>query len=119
MVYQSSDQSDGANDLSTEWLLEPVINWLLKEGRLVSSVDEFTRNLGDTLYKAGAPLSRIRLTMRTLHPLVAASTFALGIGQSNAYQFLRVGRELRDLPIIRTLFRCGRTQIVKIKKLST
>jgi len=29
----------------------------------------------------------------------------LGIGQSSAYQFLRVGRELRELPIIRALFR--------------
>ena len=71
-----NNQSDDETDLCTQWLLEPVINWLLNEGRLVSSVDEFTRNLGDTLCKAGAPLSRIRLSMRTLHPLVAASTTA-------------------------------------------
>ena len=43
----------------------------------------------------------------------------LGIGQSSAYQFLRVGRELRDLPIIRALFRCGELSWSKVKILTT
>ncbi len=76
MSNHLNDQSGDANDSNIAWQVEPVINWLLSEGRLVSSIEEFTRNLGSALHNAGAPLSRMRLSMRTLHPLVAASTTA-------------------------------------------
>jgi len=76
MSIHSNSQSTETSKSGLTWHVEPVIEWLLKEGRFVSSVEEFTRKFGDTLLKAGAPLSRIRLSMRTLHPLVAASTTA-------------------------------------------
>lgn len=76
MCTHSNNQSSDSNYTGIKWQVEPVIDWLLTEGRLVSTVDELTRNLGDALLSAGAPLSRIRLSMRTLHPLLAASTTA-------------------------------------------
>lgn len=76
MSTHSNNQSGDSHYPGSKWQVDTVIDWLLTDGRLVASIDELTRNLGDALLSAGAPLSRIRLSMRTLHPLVAASTTA-------------------------------------------
>lgn len=54
------------------WQSGPIIEWLLAEGRLLGDVDETVRKLGQKMLAAGAPLWRLRLSMRTLHPLIAA-----------------------------------------------
>ncbi len=54
------------------WRSEPIIQWLLDEGRLMDDVDETVEQLGERMLSAGAPLWRLRLSMRTLHPLIAA-----------------------------------------------
>ncbi|HIP78878.1 MAG TPA: adenylate/guanylate cyclase domain-containing protein [Kiloniellaceae bacterium] len=54
------------------WRSGPIIQWLLDEGRLVDDVDEAVDQLGQRMLSAGAPLWRLRLSMRTLHPLIAA-----------------------------------------------
>lgn len=54
------------------WTSEPIVKWLLDEGRLLPNVDETVLQLGQRLLSAGAPLWRLRLSMRTLHPLIAA-----------------------------------------------
>ncbi len=56
----------------SEWESGPIIAWLLEEGRLLGGVDETVDQLGQRLLSAGAPLWRLRLSMRTLHPLIAA-----------------------------------------------
>ena len=56
----------------TNWTTGPIIKWLLDEGRLLPDVDETVHQLGEKLLTAGAPLWRLRLSMRTLHPLIAA-----------------------------------------------
>ena len=56
------------------WEAEPIIDWLLAEGRLLADVDEVVRQLGQRMLAARAPLWRLRLSMRTLHPLTAAIT---------------------------------------------
>ncbi len=55
----------------TEWAPAPIIDWLLGEGRFLVDLDELTRRLGDSMLAHGVPLFRLRLSMRTLHPLVA------------------------------------------------
>ncbi len=65
-----SDKSGRAT--TGHWEPGPVIDWLLGEGRHLARLDDLTRQLGTTLLAAGAPLSRLRLSMRTLHPLVTA-----------------------------------------------
>ncbi len=65
------------NDISTKnapvpWSSGPIIKWLLEEGRLLPTVDDTVLQLGQRLQSSGAPLWRLRLSMRTLHPLIAA-----------------------------------------------
>lgn len=57
-----------------EWELEPIVSWLLAEGRLLPTMEDMTRQLGQHLLDGGAPVCRFRLSIRTLHPLLAAST---------------------------------------------
>ena len=65
---------DPQNNLIPSWDVDSVIDWLLNEGRLLPTIEDVTHQLGQKLLAAGAPLWRFRLSMRTLHPLVAAST---------------------------------------------
>lgn len=60
---------------SSGWQSGPIIKWLLAEGRLLADVDETVRQLGEKLLASGAPLWRLRLSMRTLHPLIAAVSY--------------------------------------------
>ena len=62
-------QDQGAE---TSWPLEPVVDWLLDEGRFLTSIDALAAGLGGKLIAAGAPIARMRLSVRILHPLIAA-----------------------------------------------
>ena len=65
--------SDRSNEAERRpWDPAPIIAWLLDEGRFLANVDELVSELGDRLLSAGAPVWRVRLSMRTLHPLVTA-----------------------------------------------
>jgi adenylate cyclase len=55
-----------------DWPLEPVVDWLLDEGRFLTSIDALAAGLGAQLLAAGAPIARMRLSVRILHPLIAA-----------------------------------------------
>ena len=57
---------------SFNWPLDPVIDWLLEEGRFLTSIDALAAGLGGKLIEAGAPIARMRLSVRILHPLIAA-----------------------------------------------
>ena len=54
------------------WDPDPISEWLLDEGRFLANVDDLVSQFGDRLLSAGAPVWRVRLSMRTLHPLVTA-----------------------------------------------
>ncbi len=64
-------EEQGKTDLPV-WDSGPLIDWLLDEGRFLEDLDEIVRQLGIRMLASGAPLWRLRLSMRTLHPLVAA-----------------------------------------------
>ncbi len=57
-----------------DWEAGPIIDWLLDEGRFLADVEDLVRKLGEQMLAAGAPLWRLRLSMRTLHPLLTAVT---------------------------------------------
>ncbi len=57
---------------STNWPLDPTLDWLLDEGRLLTSIDALAGGLGGRLLETGAPIARMRLSVRILHPLIAA-----------------------------------------------
>ncbi len=57
-----------------EWECQSITQWLLDEGRFSADLNELVSRLGDQMLAAGAPLWRLRLSMRTLHPLITAVT---------------------------------------------
>ena len=56
------------------WEAKPIIDWLFDEGRFLPDPNELVRQLGDRLSACGAPVWRLRFSMRTLHPLLAAKS---------------------------------------------
>ncbi|MEX0808822.1 MAG: adenylate/guanylate cyclase domain-containing protein [Dongiaceae bacterium] len=54
------------------WSVDPVVAWLIDEGRFFTALATLTTGLGERLVLAGAPLSRLRISVRILHPLITA-----------------------------------------------
>jgi len=54
------------------WSVQPVIDWLLREGRLETDPVALVNALAEHLLRAGAPLWRMRLGFFTIHPQLAA-----------------------------------------------
>lgn len=63
-----------ARGAAPEWDFAAVTDWLLEEGRFLPDIDQLVAVLGDRLVAAGADFWRLRISMRTLHPLVAGLT---------------------------------------------
>ncbi|WP_421869117.1 adenylate/guanylate cyclase domain-containing protein [Motiliproteus sp.] len=58
-----------------DWSVEPILEWLMGEGRRLRCPGELTEQLGQQLLASGCSVARIRLSLRTLHPLVSGSSF--------------------------------------------
>lgn len=54
------------------WTVAPVIDWLLREGRLLNDTAALVEQLAGRLVAAGAPLWRLRIGFFTIHPQLAA-----------------------------------------------
>lgn len=80
------------------WSVGPVVDWLLRDGRLSAEPRELVDTLAAHLLSAGVPLWRLRLGFFTIHPQLAAwayvwmrgrqthvEQFAHGVQQTNAY----------------------------------
>jgi len=61
---------------SSTWDVQPVIDWLIDEGRLLPSLNDLAANLAQRVMDAGLPLWRVRISIRTLHPLITAKSAA-------------------------------------------
>ncbi|OMH33739.1 adenylate/guanylate cyclase domain-containing protein [Motiliproteus sp. MSK22-1] len=57
------------------WDPRKITEWLMKAGRGITSADQLTAELGRLLVEAGAPVYRIRIGLRTIHPLVVGSAY--------------------------------------------
>lgn len=55
-----------------DWRLAPVLAWVIERGRHIKNAADFVGQLCDALIAAGAPVWRLGLDMRTIHPRVAA-----------------------------------------------
>lgn len=58
------------------WDVQPVIDWLIDEGRLLPHLNDLAANLAARIIDAGLPLWRVRISIRTLHPLITAKSAA-------------------------------------------
>ncbi len=54
------------------WSLAPILAWVIKDGRHIKKPAAFIARLCDSLLAAGAPLWRLGLDIRTIHPRFAA-----------------------------------------------
>jgi adenylate cyclase len=64
------------------WAVGPVIDWLLREGRLNADPVALVDGLSARLLEAGAPLWRLRLGLFTIHPQVAAWAYVWKHGET-------------------------------------
>lgn len=74
---KKSARKDSAKDRGGEVApAHPILDWLLREGRHLSRsrdlIDKFCRRL----IEAGIPLSRVLVSIRTIHPQILASTYS-------------------------------------------
>lgn len=51
-----------------DWCLQPVIDWLVREGRLIADPARFIGEMARRLVAAGAPLARFTLGLQAIHP---------------------------------------------------
>jgi adenylate cyclase len=51
-----------------DWDLQPVLDWLVREGRLIPDPAKLLDALGERLVDAGAPIARMTLSTLTIHP---------------------------------------------------
>ena len=51
-----------------DWSLDPVIDWLVRDGRLIADPVVMFGELANRLVAAGAPIERMTLGLQTIHP---------------------------------------------------
>jgi adenylate cyclase len=56
----------------TLWPLEPILEWLFHDGRMIKDQTDFVHQLSHKIVQAGAPVDRLTLNFPTLNPLVLA-----------------------------------------------
>jgi adenylate cyclase len=61
--------------------IDGIRNWILSEGRLIPGTAEFLEELGQALNRAGIPLLRSTLHIRTLHPQLLAVMYVWRRGE--------------------------------------
>jgi adenylate cyclase len=60
--------SEKAPSAAEDWDLQPVIDWLVREGRLIADPAKLVDQLAERLVDAGAPLMRFTIGLQTIHP---------------------------------------------------
>ena len=55
-------------DVEEDWDVQPAIDWLMREGRLIPDPAEMLGKLADRLVAAGAPIARLTVGLQTIHP---------------------------------------------------
>ena len=78
------------------WRIEPVIDWLLREGRLTPDPLSLVNALAARLLSAGAPVWRLRLAFFTLHPQLAAWAYVWMRGRETTVEQIPYGVQQTD-----------------------
>lgn len=89
-------RQNGSDAAGAGWSVGPVIDWLLREGRLTPDPAALVDGLASHLLDAGAPLWRLRLGFFTIHPQVAAWAYVWKRG--GATQVERFPHGVRQTP---------------------
>src|SRR5688572_11635216 len=78
------------------WSIGPVIEWLLREGRLNANPLALINALAARLLAEGAPVCRIRLAFFTLHPQLAAWAYVWMRGRETSVEKIPYGVQQTD-----------------------
>ena len=89
--------ADKSSATAGEWALEPVLDWVFAEGRQLRSNNQFVKQLACQLLAAGAPLDRLMVGIRVLHPLLVgiSETWLRSTGETRHIETVR-GIRLSD-----------------------
>lgn len=91
--------------VSSAWE-NPFIDWLLREAWEAASSRELTRRLVRCLRQGGVPVRRLRVIIRTLHPLLAATNYSWSekdpeVGRFEIFHELAQSDTFQDSPLRR------------------
>ena len=78
------------------WSIAPVIEWLLREGRLNGDPPALINALAARLLAEGAPLCRLRFAFFTLHPQLAAWAYVWMRGRETSVEKIPYGVQQTD-----------------------
>ena len=59
---------DAAGPTALDWPVEPTIQWLAREGRLIADPAKLVEEMANRLVAAGAPLARFTIGLQAIHP---------------------------------------------------
>ncbi|SKA23924.1 adenylate cyclase [Enhydrobacter aerosaccus] len=59
---------DSGASATLDWKVEPVVDWLVHEGRLIADPGRLVEELANRMVAAGAPLLRFTIGLQAIHP---------------------------------------------------
>lgn len=65
----------------------PLVSWILEEGWQIPDPKEFTRQLCEQMEELGLPLTRVRITIRILHPQVIGTSYTWRRGEDEIEEY--------------------------------
>ena len=77
------------------WSLQPIVDWLFSEGRLIEHDADFVLELARRLRDCGAPVQRLIITLLTLNPQFLAVTCSWAESTDQIRRF-ETERQIRD-----------------------
>ena len=83
------------SDNDNHWSLQPVLDWLFSQGRLIEQDSKFTLELAHQLREHGAPVDRMVVTLLTLNPQFVAVTCAW-LSSTDFVRRFETERHIRD-----------------------
>ena len=72
---------------SVPWCANPMVEWLLTDGWSITDPADFLEKLIARMVASGIELSRVRLTVRTLHPQVIGTSYTWSRGTEGVKVF--------------------------------
>ena len=69
------------------WRAAPHLDWVLTEGRYMDDISAMFKTLGARMAAQGAPFQRVRIGLRTVHPLVTALSAVWDANPDNMLEF--------------------------------
>lgn len=74
--FEDDEQIFARDAAPVETRENPFVDWLLREAWEAATSRELTRRFAQTMRQSGIPVKRLRVIIRTLHPMLAATNYS-------------------------------------------